>query len=376
MLCRTDKELKLMEGAAADFANKELAPNREENDKYPFGPFWDDILKKAFDLEFFHTVLPDELDGMGMGLTGLSVILKNICSQDASLGGVLFTNAMAQEIMLVAKADSALKKIVDGQADLKKFLLAFQPFNNPSEIRHVATVAKNKKKHVLSGEVQYVVLGGIAGHALLPASEDGKSDFSYFLVDLNEKGIVKSEPIFSLGLHACPAVDLTLDKVPAVLVGKESNGAEYFNQVADKMHAAQAAMATGIMEGCLAEALAYAKEREQGGREIINWSEVQMLLAGIAINAKTSEMLLSRACEAVDQKQPKWELAASAAATQACAAACDATTDGIQVLGGVGYMKDHGQEKRFRDAKQVQALMGIAPMKKIKYINAMMGKGK
>ena len=40
----SEKELKLLEKAAAEFAGKELVPNREENDKYPFGPFFDSVL--------------------------------------------------------------------------------------------------------------------------------------------------------------------------------------------------------------------------------------------------------------------------------------------------------------------------------------------
>ncbi|MFH2066122.1 MAG: transposase [Pseudomonadota bacterium] len=50
--------------------------------------------------------------------------------------------------------------------------------------------------------------------------------------------------------------------------------------------------------------------------------------------------------------------------------ACKTTADGIQVMGGAGYMKDFGQEKRFRDARHVQSLLGMAPMKKISYLKA------
>lgn len=374
MLCRKDKELKLIQGAAIDFANKELAPNQEENDEFPFGPFFDGILKKAFDLGFFHTILPADMDGMGHTMTGLCVILKNICAADASLGGILFTNAMAQQIMLAAKAGKILKEKCASEQDVNKFLIACPVFNNPSEIHHAADVTKKKNKYVLSGEVQYVVLGGLTRYALLPGVVKGRDGFSYYLVDLDAKGVSKSEPVFSLGFHACPAVDIKLSKVDAILVGKESDAKKYFDQAADKMHVAAAAMSTGLMEGSFAEALAYAKKREQGGHTIINWSEVRMLLAQIAINAKTCEMIVARACEAVDKKQPKWEAASRAAAIHVCTTACDATTDGIQVLGGVGYMKDYGQEKRFRDAKQIQALLGIAPMKKIHYINALIGK--
>ncbi len=48
--------------------------------------------------------------------------------------------------------------------------------------------------------------------------------------------------------------------------------------------------------------------------------------------------------------------------------AADATTDGIQVLGGYGYMKDYGQEKRFRDAKQIQSLMGITHLRRLEFM--------
>jgi alkylation response protein AidB-like acyl-CoA dehydrogenase len=48
--------------------------------------------------------------------------------------------------------------------------------------------------------------------------------------------------------------------------------------------------------------------------------------------------------------------------------ACDITSDGIQILVGKGYMKDYGQEKRFRDAKHAQTLLDLVPMKAIHFI--------
>lgn len=53
-------------------------------------------------------------------------------------------------------------------------------------------------------------------------------------------------------------------------------------------------------------------------------------------------------------------------------AACKLTTDGIQCFGGNGYMKDYVQDKRFLDAKHVQALLGFAPMRKLSMIKDML----
>ena len=58
------------------------------------------VLDKAYEVGFLGVVLPEKLGGIGGGIGALCVILENICQADASLGGIIFTNALAQEIML------------------------------------------------------------------------------------------------------------------------------------------------------------------------------------------------------------------------------------------------------------------------------------
>ena len=87
----------------------------------------------------------------------------------------------------------------------------------------------------------------------------------------------------------------------------------------------------------------------------------------MGVKIKNAEMILSAATKAIDDGENGWRACSQAAAIHIQSMACDVTTDGIQVLGGVGYMKDFGQEKRFRDAKHLQALLGLAPLKKIHY---------
>lgn len=364
------KELALMAKAAQEFAAKQLAPNREENDKYPFGPLFSDVVEKAFGLDFFHILLPEALQGMSLGVSALGVVLENICREDASLGGIIFTTIAAQEIMRQAEDSQALKSICESEA-LRDFLIAFPVFNNPSEVKHLAQAQPSGGQYTVSGAIEYMVLGDMAKHALIPVRTPGTSDFSYVLVDLDHAGVKKSEPILSLGLHACPAVDVEFNSVPGTLIGQPGQGAVFFNKMADRMHAAAAAMSLGIMKGSFQEAMDYARRREQGGQTIIHWSEVKMILANIALKISNAEMILAQASQSADAQAPKWESRTRAAALHIQEMACDVTTDGIQVLGGVGYMKDFGQEKRFRDAKHIQALMGIAPVKKIKFLDAL-----
>ncbi len=360
----------MLDKAASEFSKKQLAPERELHDKYPFGPFYHDVIEKAFELDFFHVTLPEELNGMGQGMSALSVVLYNICQEDSSLGGVIFTNAAAQQILLEAGENERLKELTQSRS-VRGYLMAFPAFNDPSEISHCATVRMERASCRLSGMVEYVVLGGLARYALIPGKMEGEPGYSFYLVKTGEPSVKISEPVLSLGLHACPSVDMTLNHTPAVRIGKSGNGGHYFLKMADRFHVAAAAMSAGIIQGAFKEAFSYCKGRFQGGHAIINWSEVKMMLANVAIQVENAEMILESACRSVDDNEPKLGVRARSAALHVQELACEAATDGIQLLGGVGYMKDFGQEKRYRDAKQVQALLGLAPLKRIHCLERM-----
>ena len=367
-----NKELKLLDKAANEFARKELAPGREENDKFPFGPFFDAILEKAYDLDFFHSILPEKFGGIEQGISSLCIVLENICQEDSSLGGIILTTCAAHEILLAAESGDLLKTITDKTENVNDFLIALPLFNDPLDATPDVTAEKKDEGYILNGTQEYLVLGDMAGHAIVPATIRSFDGFSFFLVDLKETGLQKSKPVFSLGLHACPAIDMSLNNVSAVLVGEENRGDVYFKKMAAKLSVAVAAMALGIMKGSLKEAFAYTQKRSQGGRTIINWSELQMILAQMALDMKNAEMTVSRACQAMEGNETGWEACSTAAAIKTQEMACNLATDGIQVMGGVGYMKDFGQEKRFRDAKHIQALFGMTPRKKLKYLQSIL----
>jgi len=122
------------------------------------------------------------------------------------------------------------------------------------------------------------------------------------------------------------------------------------------------------MKGSLKEAMDYAKEREQGGWTIVNWSEVRMILANMTVKSKAVDMCVAGTCQGIEAGIPDWGVYSMAAAIHVHEMACEVVTDGIQVLGGNGYMKDYGQEKRYRDARQVQALLGLVPLRKLSLI--------
>ncbi len=360
-----DAELSMLREMAASFAAGELLRGREEADRFPFSPLPLATLEKAHGLGLFSLTLPEELGGGGRGTEALALLLEAIAEIDASLGGVIFVNALAQEICLRSGAREALKGLVEAESAAQA-LIAFPAWDDPRFTAPTVCAVERDGGWSLEGKAEYVALSGLARRALIPAVTS-KGGISFYLVGLRGEGVAVSDPVVSLGLRACPCHDLQLSGAEAAPVGEEARGKEAYEEAYIRMLPAAAALSAGILRGSLREALDYVRQRRQGGRLIADWSEVRMILAGMAAADQEAEMLVRGACRAVEEGGPGWRLAVRAASLRAMDLACEATTDGIQLLGGNGYMVEYHQEKRFRDSRQVQALMGTQDMKRQEY---------
>lgn len=229
-------------------------------------------------------------------------------------GGILFTTALAQQILMEAGAHDTIRKITGAASKAEEALIAFPSFANPSEFVPLVLARHEEGRYILSGTCDYLVLGGLARYGIVPARIRGGERYSFFIMDLASPGVTKSDTVVSLGFHACPAVDVSMKDVGGTIAGGVREGAVLFERVADKMHAAAASIACGIMKGSFAEAQSYTKDRFQGGREIVKWSEVRMMLANMAVKVDIADMAIAGACRAVEEKLPGWESKSRAAA--------------------------------------------------------------
>jgi len=366
-------ELEMLRETAASFAANELLRDREETDRFPFAPFWRDKVEKGWRMGLFTLTLPEELGGGGQGVEALAVVLDALGQVDAGMGGIVLANALAQEICLQAGAGGIFAGSIEDESALET-LTACPAFDDPRFLRPSLRADKRGGRWELRGRSEYVTLAGLAARMVLPALTGEPAGLSYFACPRGETVDV-SEPVISLGLRACPSCDLEIKGAEALLLGEEGGGEAYFGAAYQRMLPAAAALSAGVLKGSLREALEYARQRRQGGREIVGWSEVRMILADMAVSAQEAELLVREACRAVDEGEPGWTLTARAASIRVLDLACEAAADGIQLLGGNGYMADYHQEKRFRDAVQVQSFLGMQDMKRQEYAGLLVRDG-
>jgi alkylation response protein AidB-like acyl-CoA dehydrogenase len=77
---------------------------------------------------------------------------------------------------------------------------------------------------------------------------------------------------------------------------------------------------------------------------------------------------VSYVCRAADQSRDRDGTGALSIQELLTTAVSRAVTDGVQILGGYGYMREYGQEKRMRDAKQLQAVFGSSPVRSLRIL--------
>lgn len=351
---------------ATDFSVKVLANSIHEYE-YPYKLDPSVIIGSVIDLGFLSINLPVEYGGLGLGFQPLAGILEQISLIDAGLAGTVFANTAALEIISIASSSPGCGKIYEIISQANALPLAFQAYLCPAEAS-VPKAIKRDGTYYLNGRADLVVSGGTASYAIMPGTHDDGS-YSYFLVNLNDKEIKKSGPVITIGMQSCRPVDIELAGGRGIVIGNEGEGKLLFEEVCKRMSYAVCGILLGIMKGSFKAGLEYCEQRYQGGRMIIDWSDVRMKLAGMGSVIALAETCVYGLKSMYASGSAKAGPSAVSCAVQIGNMSTNVTSEGMQVLGGNGYMKDYGQEKRMRDAKQAQSLLGSSPLRKKRFID-------
>ena len=147
-------------------------------------------------------------------------------------------------------------------------------------------------------------------------------------------------------------------------LGKEGRGFINFMKTLDAGRVGVAALSLGLAEGAFEEALRYTQERRQFGRKIWDFQTVQFRLADLATEIQAGKHLTYHAAWLQDQGRPFGKEAAMAKLY--CSELCmRATTQAVQLLGGVGYTQDYPVERMMRDAKVCEIGEGTSEIQRI-----------
>ncbi len=205
----------------------------------------------------------------------------------------------------------------------------------------------------VTGKKRAVALGPCARVFAIACAKDGEARLAW----TTASRVAVGPPLGLLGLRALPVADVELDGCPAKAVSPL--GAAELTALLATWGLLSASAACGTASAALAAARSYSADRRQGGRAIADYDAVKLLLAPNEAAVDSAQAgLESAATGQADDRDSAWARRVLAARLPATRAAVQATLDAVQVMGGYGYMRDYGQEKRFRDA----VTLSLCPM--------------
>jgi alkylation response protein AidB-like acyl-CoA dehydrogenase len=202
----------------------------------------------------------------------------------------------------------------------------------------------------LHGEKTLVPLATTA-ELFLVAAEVRGSGTRLFVVERDTPGLTIT-PSPAMGLRSADLGSLNLDgaAVPGDSLIEDENA---FTNAVDRARLAWAALAVGGCQAVLDHVIPYCNEREAFGEPITNRQSVAFLIADIAIETDALRLCTWRAASLLERGSDKAAAAIALARRQAVAKAMKIGSDGVQLLGGHGYIAEHPVERWYRDLRAV-----------------------
>ena len=255
-----------------------------------------------------------------------------------------------------------------------------------------ATYSEKDGCWLLNGVKRFITNGDSDIHLVLARSEEGTRDgrgLSMFIYDKNQGGVNVRRIENKMGIHGSPTCELVYKNAKAELCGDRKLGLiKYVMALMNGARLGIAAQSVGIEQAAYDEALAYARDRKQFGKEIINFPAVYDMLATMKAKLDAGRSLLYMTARYVDIYKALEDIARERKLTpeerQECkkySKLADAFTplakgmnsefanqnayDSIQVHGGSGFMMEYKCQQLYRDARITSIYEGTTQLQTV-----------
>ena len=364
-------EQEMTRKSVREFAEKEIKPIAAEVDRT--GEFPAKTVAKMGEMGLMGMQVPTEYEGAGAGAVNYAIAVEEVSRVCGSHGLIMAShNSLCVGNILIAANEAQKRGYLPDLATARKMgAWALTEPGSGSDAAGMTTMAlKQGNDWVLNGIKNFITNAPVAGTFVIVANtepEKGNHGISAFIVSKQNPGlkIGKIEDKFGVRGSATSQVILEDCHVPNDdMLGGYNEGFVNSLKTLDGGRVSIAAMAVGIAQGALEEAVRYAKERKQFGRPIGDFQGIQWHLADMALQVDASRLLTYRAAWLEDQGRP-FKTEAAMAKLYASETSMMVCNKAIQVHGGYGYVSDYPVERMLRDAKLTEIGEGTSEMQRL-----------
>ena len=342
--------------------------------------------------------LPRRFGGLNFPLTCFVMANEMVARADASFENIWGLQDCAETLNEFASEEQKQKfltRVCNG-ATCAMDLTEPDAGSDLGAVMLKATWSEQKQTWLLNGVKRFITNGDGDVSLVLARSEEGTTDargLSMFVYDKRDGGMKVRRIENKLGIKGSPTCELVFTDAPAELVGDRRMG--LIKYVMSLMNAARlgiGAQSVGLCEAAYREALKYAHERRQFGKDIIQFPAISEMLSNMRARLHGARALLyetsrfveiykqythishERSLEAEERQQMKYYNRLADAFTPlvklfASEYANSLAYDAIQIHGGSGFMKDYPCERLYRDARIMNIYEGTSQLQVVAAIN-------
>jgi alkylation response protein AidB-like acyl-CoA dehydrogenase len=356
---------------ARQFAEAELGERIrpwDESHEFPWP-----VVRKLGELGFLGALVPPDYGGAGLDYVSYALVVEELNRGDASVGITMWAhNSLCLNHILSFAAPGLKAKYLPPLA--RGEVLGAWGLTEPGSGSDAAALQTRAELRegawILNGSKAFITNASVSGTAVVMARTDPErksKGISAFLLERGMPGFSAGRPYRKLGLHASDTAELIFEdaRVPGEnLIGERGQGFVQAMHVLEGGRIAMAAMAVGIAQAALDQAVKYMKQRTAFGRTLAEFNGLQGMVADVATAIDVARLLTLRAAWLKDQGQPAMH-AAAMAKLFASETAMKAASVAVQLHGGAGYITEFPVERIFRDAKLTEIGEGTSEIQRM-----------
>ena len=366
----TEEQL-MIQQAAKDFAQTELAPGVIERDEHSVFPT--EQVKKMAELGFMGMMVDPKYGGSGLDSVSYVLAIEEIAKVDASAAVIMSVNnslvcAGLEKYCNEEQKQKYLTPLAQGQV-IGAFCLSEPEAGSDATSQKTSAIDKGDH-YLLNGTKNWITNGSSASTYIVIAQTDiekGHKGINAFIVEKGWAGFEIGPKENKMGIRGSDTHSLMFSdvKVPKEnRIGEDGFGFNFAMGVLNGGRIGIASQALGIAAGAYELALAYSQERKAFGKEIFKHQAIAFKLADMATQITAARMLCFKAAAEKDAGEDISQSGAMAK-LYASEVAMNTTVEAVQIHGGNGYVREYHVERMMRDAKITQIYEGTSEIQRI-----------
>ena len=328
------------------------------------GHFAEGTLESLAEMGLFGLVIPERYGGLELSHTSYARIFESLSRIDGSLPTTVGAHSSIgiEGLLLYGTPEQKARYLPDLATGEKIAAFALTEPGAGSDAGSIQTRAERQEdgSWLLNGQKQWITNGGIAQFftvfAMTPVTKAGKTEdkISAFIVEGDVAGLRRGPEEKKMGIKASSTVSLYFDNVklpPYALLGEEGKG---FKVAMNVLNSGRLGMAAGVVGGgkaILEVAARHAQQRKQFGKPIGEFELIQEKLSRMAVAIYAAESMVYLTTHFVDRGDIDFSIESAICKVFASESSWNVVNDGLQVMGGLGYMKEYPFERVLRDSR-------------------------